>query len=1733
MNPEAIRPPAIKAVGPPPGPAGLDEGDALMGDNYEPTEHGSVGGGDQADETVEEWGEAIEAAMNDETMDPVEVHPEPRAKKRRQPPPAGPADDSPVLCVPCDERVPRSLVSSIKPSAEAIKKHNITHLPPRPWCPVCTAAKAREDAHWRGANELDTDDKGAVPTVALDYNEPDEENNLKVRTICGKDETTGSLIHHKVVCKGIGDEWVIRKLIKDFEEFGRKDAMLKTDGEPALVNVQTRIQAQRDGRTLLRNPPVYDPKSNGPCEKAVQDLTAQTRVLRLALEARIKTPVGEGTPAVEWMIEYAAFLLNKFSVGADGMTPWERLTGQKWRRPLVEFGEMVFAKMVIKNKRQGEVKKQKKKFAPRAIPAVWVGQVSRTGEHIVIKPNGDAVKCRTIKRCPEEDRWNADRIASIKGIPRRPSPSQKCPELAEALGARLVDDEAQDAGQIEHRAARHEGHAADPAAPSGVELQQPEPREREVDIREMRITSAILEQFGGPGKFTDGCPGCEYKRAGREYHRSHNAACRLRIYEAMQSTEEGRALLESNHERMARRAAQGGAASAEPAEVPADAREDDDAQMQAQEASPATPRSGHGESASQADAADAMEKPRNEPNQEDDTDEIPDLQDPDDEDDGDAKMHRDGEDDRDDGDDRDKRPREDEADDQPSGKKQRMQAFAEMSETRVLSANGKLMEFDELVDCDNKPISRYADRVKARTLVARTLGGAVELGDDTKHLKHVAPENSEDKLKETLMQLRAVQNHIQVREIIRQLDEGFKAPKIAKRAPVDHHGNSHVAEAYSPVRVTGVAESFGLDPGWALDLTENDPDDGEPYDFSIPEKREKAKKMVNRDKPFCLILSPMCGPFSSLQNFNYSQMETDDVRRKIAEALVHIKFSVELCISQHLAGRLFIFEHPAGASSWVSEALSILGKLEGVLQANFDFCTLDMKVGDRPNAEQKNLPVKKRTKVMTNSVALHSLLVQAQCRGRHAAHADLSNGLASECQVYPDKFCRIICEAIKKELDLVKWRKKICKEYDISETFERLMAIQTKVEKLAQPPEEDYLSTLYEGLEFVDDVTGAPLDKSRAITARKLEMDFFRRMGVYTKIVREKGMKVITTRWLDVNKGDEASPDYRARLVGREIATDKRADLFAATPPLESLRMILSICAMHQTDVDEEENFVVMSNDIKRAYFHAPATRPVYIVIPDEDWEDGDEARVGKLNLSLYGTRDAATNWALKFTQFLEGIGFAKGRASPCNFYHSERQISCTVHGDDFSSTGRERDLQWFERKMKEEFEVKTKFLGPKDYHEKQIRILNRVIEWHQHGLTYEADQRHAEIVAKELQLENAKAVATPGTREDASHGSSMSEIEFKELANTKEDAVPLSKEEITKYRALSARLNYLAQDRPDLQYAVKEVARRMSSPKQGDWILMKRVGRYLVGAPRAVQEFPWQELQDQLHTYVDSDWAGCKTSCRSTNGGVAKIGWHLIKSWSTTQATVAMSSAEAELYAMTKGAANSLGFMAMAADLGVTLNATVHCDASAALGIVQRQGLGRLRHIRVQYLWVQDRLRHGDFRVQKVPGKQNPADLLTKHLPAGEVQAHMESLGFVTSTSRATLAPSLSRFSRHGGEDSWKLEGHCMVRDHQRPRTTLFTPLRVAGAPPAKSLTGTRVTRGVYVDDGQSFERVDTWTARATAHLNMPRRWVGSTTFVMRTNDFEKDLRLFANGDRATGPDVRSWGGLRRWSQI
>ena len=152
-----------------------------------------------------------------------------------------------------------------------------------------------------------------------------------------------------------------------------------------------------------------------------------------------------------------------------------------------------------------------------------------------------------------------------------------------------------------------------------------------------------------------------------------------------------------------------------------------------------------------------------------------------------------------------------------------------------------------------------------------------------------------------------------------------------------------------------------------------------------------------------------------------------------------------------------------------------------------------------------------------------------------------------------------------------------------------------------------------------------------------------------------------------MNKVHEITPNYKASLVGHEMAREKRDDLFAATPPLESHRLIIALCASRQGASDPAENFILMSNVVSRAYFYAPTTRPIYIAIPDEDYEPGDETKVARLNLSLYGTRDAAMNWAKTCSEVMVKCVFVTGQASPCNFYHRERLTSETGLGDGWS----------------------------------------------------------------------------------------------------------------------------------------------------------------------------------------------------------------------------------------------------------------------------------------------------------------------------------------------------------------------------------------------------------------------------------------------------------------------------------
>ena len=146
--------------------------------------------------------------------------------------------------------------------------------------------------------------------------------------------------------------------------------------------------------------------------------------------------------------------------------------------------------------------------------------------------------------------------------------------------------------------------------------------------------------------------------------------------------------------------------------------------------------------------------------------------------------------------------------------------------------------------------------------------------------------------------------------------------------------------------------------------------------------------------------------------------------------------------------------------------------------------------------------------------------------------------------------------------------------------------------------------------------------------------------------------------------------------------------------------------------------------------------------------------------------------------------------------------------------------------------------------------------------------------------LGKSKAIRTPGEKR-----------EFED----REDSPDLTYEDAFRFRAIVARGNYLAQDRTDVQYAVKELSRRMSTPKGYDWASAKRLGRYLANKTRSALHFGYQEWQTGVTVGSDTDFAGCRDERKSTSGGVIMFGGHCLKSWSLTHKVAALSFGETE----------------------------------------------------------------------------------------------------------------------------------------------------------------------------------------------------------------------------------------------
>ena len=256
-------------------------------------------------------------------------------------------------------------------------------------------------------------------------------------------------------------------------------------------------------------------------------------------------------------------------------------------------------------------------------------------------------------------------------------------------------------------------------------------------------------------------------------------------------------------------------------------------------------------------------------------------------------------------------------------------------------------------------------------------------------------------------------------------------------------------------------------------------------------------------------------------------------------------------------------------------------------------------------------------------------------------------------------------------------------------------------------------------------------------------------------------------------------------------------------------------------------------------------------------------------------------------------------------------------------------------------FEVKqTRHIGFGANDKKEWKILNRTIQIDvlHDEMTLEADTKLVESALESMKLTGAKGVDSPRVRRNEEQ---TEQIESSEKPTSAE---------LTLNRSLVMKLAYVAQDRIDIAEAVKCLTRQ-KEPRSGHMQELKRLGRYLVKNRRRALTYARPTSEATLQVHVDSDWAGDLLERKSTTSVIVRRGEHLLRHMSCLQTLVALSSGEAEYYALIRGACTSLGIQSDYQDWMIDVPIQIYSDSSAARSVARRRGIGgRLRHLQTRH---------------------------------------------------------------------------------------------------------------------------------------------------------------------------------------
>ena len=353
----------------------------------------------------------------------------------------------------------------------------------------------------------------------------------------------------------------------------------------------------------------------------------------------------------------------------------------------------------------------------------------------------------------------------------------------------------------------------------------------------------------------------------------------------------------------------------------------------------------------------------------------------------------------------------------------------------------------------------------------------------------------------------------------------------------------------------------------------------------------------------------------------------------------------------------------------------------------------------------------------------------------------------------------------------------------------------------------------------------------------------------------------------------------------------------------------------------------------------------VFVRPPIEYYPNGPDGRppcLWRLNKAMYGLKQSPRLWQEHYASVMKSLGFRCCKSDPNLYCHSSKQLYVLAYVDDLLIAGDSDKAQEFIEALNKELLVKvtakldagTGFLG-------------RRLRHNGDSIDLFMPQTYVDELLALYSMKDSNCVSTMGTAS---------------LKRLKDSDQALDKTEHAKYRTAVGKLLWMAFVRPDCSFAVKELSRDVKGPTQESLSRLKHLLRYISGTRATVLRLrPTQMLGDwhctvDVTCYVDSDWAGCHKTRRSTSGSLVQVLDCSVIHTSRTQATVALSSGEAELYAIGQGINEALFVknIILEAEFARKVNIVTCTDSTAGKSMATRFGAGkRTKHVELRYFYV------------------------------------------------------------------------------------------------------------------------------------------------------------------------------------